>query len=92
MCVFDEVRHLLKDHPYRKVALNLNHWSKGYPTVGGNEYQANKINNVKEERIKREKDIVPEGISNGSDEAIICSKYNDSGVTYADIVRKSTYK
>jgi len=60
--------------------------------VGGNEYQANKINNVKEERIKREKDIVPEGISNGSDEAIIRSKYNDSGVTYADIVRKSTYK
>jgi len=32
ICIFDEVHHVLKDHPYRKIALHLNRWSKGNPT------------------------------------------------------------
>jgi len=60
--------------------------------VGGNGYHKNEFNETGKKRIKREKDIVPEGETNGSGEAINLPKYKDSGITYADIVRNSAYK
>jgi len=60
--------------------------------VGGNGYHKNELSETGKKRIKREKDIVPEGETNGSGEAINPLKYKNSGITYSDIVRNSAYK
>jgi len=51
--------------------------------VGWNGYHANKINNVEKGGIKKEKDIVPEEVTNGAGKAINVPKYYYSGITYA---------
>lgn len=33
LCVFDEVHHVLKDHPYRIIALSLKDWSEDHDPV-----------------------------------------------------------